>query len=103
MPTRLALREEIDVGVGERDAAEVQSQQARVAAPALPLAVEAEMAAERGVVGRRIAALVRGEDAPVGGLGEARLAERRLGVGDRGIVDRDEAMEAARRGGPLIR
>jgi hypothetical protein len=32
----------------------------------------------------------------------AAFDERELGVGDRGIVDRDEDVEAAARGGPLI-
>ena len=95
MPTGRALGEEVDVVVGERDASLGPVEVAGLAVPALAFAVQAELTAELRVAGRRITARVRRGDALIGILGKTRLGACQLGIGDRGIIDRDEAVEAA--------
>ena len=63
--------------------------------PALALAVQTEVAAERGVGGRWLSLCMGRRDPAIVGVGEAALAMRGLGVRERGVVDRNELVEAA--------
>src|SRR5690606_40967996 len=90
---RYERAETLDVLVAERDAALRPVERARPA-PASPLAVEAEMSAEGGLLRRHAARAMRAHDRVALGRADPALGEGALGVGDRGIVDGQEAVEA---------
>lgn len=96
-------REPGDRLVADGDAA-LGPVEVEVPAPARPLAVESDVAAETRVLGRHATSLVGRDDLVVVGARDQARREGPIRIGERGVVDRDEEAEAARagRGGDAV-
>ena len=99
-PGRSAGDQEVEGFVGHGKTAVGPVEVGGVAVPALSFAVEAQVAAEGRVRGRRGAALVGGSMRAKSAGSEAALGAGALGVLEGGIVDGEEAVEAAGARGP---
>ena len=88
-----AIRQEIQVAVAHRNATESPIEFEGVLAPPLALAVDADPPAERRVRRRERPAAMRVDDAAVILPRQTLRRHCSLCIGDRGIVDRDEAVK----------